>query len=179
MLRAGIVALFAALVLGACAAPLPAGPTVMVLPAKDKSFADFQQDDAACRQFAASQIGNASPGATANQSLANSAAAGTLLGAAAGAAIGAATGGAGAGAAIGAASGLVLGTATGAGAAGYSGADLQWRYDMGYLQCMSAKGESVPTTRGAARPYPYDYPYGYYYPYWRYPYWRYPYWGYP
>jgi Glycine-zipper domain len=188
---AGFAVLLGALSLAACAAPLPAGPSVMVLPAQGKSFADFQQDDATCREFAANRINYASPGAATNQSLVNSGALGTVLGAAAGAAIGAATGGAAAGAAIGAASGLVLGTASGAGAAGYTGASLQRSYDMSYVQCMSAKGESVPSSAlsaaqpypspypyyggwpypyyAAAYPYPYPYPYRYYYPYWGYP----------
>lgn len=178
--RAPVLVLVGTLALAACAAAPPAGPSVMVLPAKDKSFADFQQDDATCRQFAASQIGNSSPAQAANESVVNGAAGGTLLGAAAGAAIGAATGNPAAGAAIGAASGLVLGTASGAGAAGYSSASLQQRYDMGYAQCMYSKGENVPSLASAypgypgaypyapyaygAYPYPYPYGYPYYYP---------------
>jgi hypothetical protein len=109
----GLSTLLMALLLGACAAPLPPGPTVMALPGQGKSFEIFQQDDSVCRQFASAQIGNASPGDVANQSFAGTTAIGTLLGAAAGAAIGAATGGAATGAAIGAASGLLLGSATG------------------------------------------------------------------
>lgn len=97
-----IGALFGALALGACAATLPTGPTVMALPAQGKSFVDFQQDDLDCRQYAAQQTGGVSPSEAASESLAGNAAIGTLLGAAAGAAIGAATGGAAAGAAIGA-----------------------------------------------------------------------------
>lgn len=170
-----IAALAAALALGACAVAPPTGPSVMALPAKDKNFAEFQQDDATCRQYAASQIGNSSPAQAANESLATSAAAGTVLGAATGAAIGAATGNPAAGAAIGAASGLLLGTATGASAAGYSSASLQRSYDIGYIQCMSAKGESVPALAGAPGSYGY-YPYGpYAYSAYPYPYYPYPY----
>jgi uncharacterized membrane protein len=77
----------------------------MALPAQGKSFEEFQQDDATCRQFASTQTGNVAPAQAANDSLMNSAAAGTVLGAAAGAAIGAATGNPAAGAAIGAGSG--------------------------------------------------------------------------
>lgn len=161
-----------ALVVAACAVAPPSGPSVMVLPAKDKSFADFQEDDAVCRQFASAQIGNIEPAQAANQSFAGSAVAGTLLGAAAGAAIGAATGNPAAGAAIGAGSGLFLGGATGAAAAGHSAAALQRGYDIAYVQCMSAKGESVPNLAGGTYPYGYYYPYGayaypypYYYPY--------------
>src|SRR5260221_4035446 len=75
-------------------------------------------------------------------------------------------------------SGLVLGGVTGAEAAGYSSASLQRRYDMSYVQCMAAKGESVPTTVTWASPYAYGYGYRYCrYPY--YPYWRCDYPGYP
>jgi outer membrane lipoprotein SlyB len=168
---APIAALCATFALGACAVAPPTGPSVMALPAKDKDFAAFQQDDATCRQYASGQIGNASPAQAANESLVNSAAAGTVLGAAAGAALGAATGNPAAGAAIGAASGLVLGTATGAGAADYSSASLQRRYDVGYTQCMYSKGDTVAAAPGAPGPYGY-YPYGPYayagYPYYPY-----------
>ena len=166
---AGLCVLWA-LSLAACAAPLPPGPSVMALPGQGKTFESFQQDDGVCRQFASAQIGDVSPGGAANQSFAGSAA------------IGAATGGAAAGAAIGAASGLFLGSATGFSAAGYSGAALQGRYDMSYVQCMSAKGEQVPTTLTSAGVYPYPYSYVYPYPnyfYYGYPNYRYSYWGHP
>lgn len=160
----------ALLALAGCAVAPPPGPSVMVMPGQGKTFEAFQADDAACRQFAAQQTGIA-PADAANQSLVGSAAVGTVLGAAAGAAIGAAAGNPAAGAAIGAGSGAVLGTASGLGAAQYSGASVQQRYDMGYVQCMSAKGESVPQmpaaqTAYAAPPYPYPYAaYPYYAPY--------------
>ncbi len=164
-----IAVLAGTLALGACAVAPPAGPSVMALPAKDKSFADFQQDDMTCRQYASVQTGGTSPQQAANDSAATSAVVGTVLGAAAGAAIGAAAGNPAAGAAIGAGSGLFLGGASGLGAAGYSAAALQQRYDMSYVQCMSAKGESVPTALDAPTPgygyaYPPGYAYGYPYP---------------
>jgi Glycine-zipper domain len=173
-----IIGAFAAastLALGACAAAPPAGPSVMALPGKDKSFEAFQQDDAACRQFAALRLGGGTPEAAANQSLVNSAAAGTVLGAAAGAAIGAATGNPAAGAAIGAGSGLFLGGAAGANAAELSSGEMQRLYDMSYVQCMYAKGESVPQSLPSYAYAPaYAYPYAGYYPY--YP-WYGPYYG--
>jgi hypothetical protein len=173
-----IATLCGALALGACAVAPPAGPTVMALPGQGKDFTAFQQDDALCRQFAAARTGGTTPAEGANSSLASSAVAGTLLGAAAGAAIGAAVGNPAAGAAIGAGSGLFLGGASGASAAGYSAATIQQAYDMSYVQCMYAKGDSVPTAATAPAPavafgypypayayYPYAYPYGpYYYP---------------
>ncbi len=166
-------ALAGALALGACAVAPPPGPSVMALPGKDKSFADFQQDDMSCRQYASVQTGGTTPAQAANDSAISSAAAGTLLGAAAGAAIGAAVGNPAAGAAIGAGSGLFVGGASGASAAGYSAATIQQAYDMSYVQCMVAKGESVPPGANAPPPvaaYPYPYPPAYAYPYAPYPY---------
>jgi outer membrane lipoprotein SlyB len=162
----------ALLALAGCAVAPPTGPSVTVMPGQGKSFEAFQADDVSCRQYAAQQTGIA-PGEAANQSLVGSAAVGTVLGAAAGAAIGAATGNPAAGAAIGAGSGAVLGTGYGLGAAQYSGSSVQYRYDVGYVQCMSAKGDNVPQmpaaqTAYAAPAYPYAYaPYPYYpaYPY--------------
>ncbi len=158
-------------VLGGCAVAPPTGPDVMALPGSGKTFEAFQADDAACRQYASSEIGDASPAAAASQSAVASTVLGTILGAAAGAAIGAATGNPAAGAAIGGGSGLVIGGATGLGAARASGLSLQQRYDMGYIQCMSAKGETVPTTLPGSVPYGAYAPYYPYYP----PYYAYPY----
>ena len=174
-IRLGTSAL-AVLALAGCVVAPPPGPSVMVMPGQGKSFDAFQADDATCRQFAQQQTGIA-PGDAANQSLVGSAVVGTVVGAAAGAAIGAAVGNPAAGAAIGAGSGAVIGTGAGLNAAQYSGASVQQRYDVGYMQCMSAKGESVPqqavaqTAYAAPAPYPYPYaaaPYPYYpayYPY--------------
>jgi OmpA family protein len=169
--------LLSVLALTGCVTAPPSGPSVLVLPAKDKPFAQFQQEDGSCRQFASAQTGGASPAEAANNSTATSAALGTALGAAAGAAIGAAAGNPAAGAAIGAGSGLFVGGASGVNAGSYSAASLQQRYDMSYLQCMAANGNQVPQQSeiaGAGYPgysapyggYPYPYPYPYaYYPY--------------
>jgi Glycine-zipper domain len=161
------------LALGGCAVAPPTGPTVAVMPGKGKSFEQFRADDAVCRQFASAQIGGASPEEAAQRSVVGSAAVGTVLGAAAGAAIGAAAGNPAAGAAIGAGSGLALGTASGLGAADYSARSLQGRYNLGYMQCMAAKGDSVPPPAVAptyayapAYVYPAYPPYRYYYPGW-------------
>jgi hypothetical protein len=164
MLVTGVV-----LVAAGCAEAPPTGPTVMALPAQGKSFTDFQRDDATCRQYASLQIGGASPAEAATQSGVNSAALGTLLGAAAGAVLGAAAGNAGVGAAIGAGTGLAFGGLSGVSAAEASSGSLQRRYNMGYLQCMAANGESVPVQQGNARAY-----YGYSYPYYGYSYPPYP-----
>ena len=168
----------AGLALGGCAVAPPTGPSVAVMPGKDKTFDAFQADDATCKQFASQQIGGIAPAQAANDSVAGSAVVGTVLGAAAGAAIGAATGNPGAGAAIGAGSGAVLGTAAGLGAAQDSSYSLQQRYDVGYMQCMSAKGNSLPPAAAypqTAYAYPPYYPSAYAFPY-PYPYPYYPGW---
>jgi len=161
-----IAALLGTLTLGACAVGPPPGPSVAALPGKDKSLEAFQQDDAACRTYAAQTLGGVSPADAANQSMANSAVVGTLVGAAAGAAIGAAAGNPAAGAAIGAGSGLLLGSASGANAANYSAGSVQRGYDISYAQCMTSHGDQV-ASGGAPGPYPggpypagpYPYPY--------------------
>jgi OmpA family protein len=127
----------AVLVLGACTT-MPTGPSVMVMPGTGKNFDQFKADDYECRQFASAQVGN-SPDGAAESSGVKSAAVGTAVGAAAGALIGGRSG-----AATGAGVGLIAGSASGAGAAGYSQRTLQQRYDIGYQQCMYAKGHRVP-----------------------------------
>jgi hypothetical protein len=154
-------AIVGGLALGGCAVAPPTGPYVVAMPGKDKPFEAFQADDAACRQYASAQIGYGSPAQAAAQSAVGSTALGTAVGAAAGAAIGAAAGNPAMGAAIGAGTGLVAGGAAGIGAAQASANELQWRYDVGYAQCMSAKGENVQAPYPA---YSYAAPYYPYYP---------------
>jgi hypothetical protein len=129
------------LMLAGCAT-LPAGPSVMVLPAPGKPFDQFQADDAHCKWWANQQAG-LTPQEAVNQNTASGAVLGTLIGAGLGAAIGAASGNPGIGAAIGAGSGLLGGTISGANA----GQGYQWeaqrRFDIAYQQCMYAKGNQV------------------------------------
>jgi hypothetical protein len=129
----------ATLALGACAVAPPSGPSVLVLPGEGKSFDQFRADDYECRQFASSQIGGAQASQAAVNSGLTSAAVGTAVGAAAGALINGSNG-----AAVGAGSGLLIGSAGGVGAAEASANTLQQRYDIGYQQCMYAKGNKVP-----------------------------------
>lgn len=142
------VTLPSVLLLGACAATVPSGPSVLAVPGKDKTFAQFQQDDATCRNYGQSTIGATTPAQAGTNSAVGSSVAGTAIGAAAGALLGAAAGNAGAGAAIGGGTGLLLGTSVGAGDAEQSSGDLQRRYDFGYIQCMTANGENVQSTTG-------------------------------
>ena len=112
-------------------------PTIQVMPAPNKPFPIFQQDDANCRQWASSQTAGA-------QQQANGQVAGGLIGGATlGAGIGAAFGG-GRGAAIGAGSGAIAGTAVGADASAQTQAMAQQQYDNAYGQCMYSRGNQVP-----------------------------------
>jgi hypothetical protein len=146
-----VACLAAALLTGACAS-IPTGPSVMVLPGTGKNFDQFQFDDAACRQWAAQQVGITNETAATNSTV-TGAAIGTVLGAAAGAALGAAAGNPAIGAAAGAGVGLLGGTAVGASNASAAYSSVQGRYDAGYMQCMYAKGHQIPVARGSAPVY--------------------------
>jgi len=136
-----------AVLLGACAT-IPTGPSVMVLPGTGKPFEQFQVDDAACRQWALQSAGITTKKA-ATDSLVTGAAVGTAIGAAAGAALGAAAGNPAIGAAAGAGVGLLGGSAVGGGYADTNVHSVQRRYDVGYMQCMYAKGNQIPVSRGS------------------------------
>ena len=162
------------LALGACVAAPPTGPAVAVMPGPGKTLAQFQQDDMTCRGYAQQTIGGGQPQQAANNAAVGSAVVGTGIGAAAGALLGAAAGNPGLGAAAGAGAGLLVGSSAGANGAQVSSAQLQHQYDVGYMQCMAAQGESVPPVQqqaaaypayapGYAYPAPYPYPYPYYY----------------
>jgi len=136
-----------ALALGACAT-VPTGPSVMVLPGTGKPFEQFQADDGACRQFALRSAGITTKKA-AGDTMITGAAVGTAVGAAAGAALGAAAGNPAIGAAAGAGVGLLGGTAVGGSYADANVHSVQRRYDVGYMQCMYAKGNQIPVSRGS------------------------------
>jgi hypothetical protein len=131
--------LLAACFLSACVT-LPEGPSVLVLPGGDKSFEQFRQDDALCRQYAAERTG-ASAQDAATQSALTGAAVGAGIGAVAGAAIGGRHG-----AGVGAGTGLVVGGVTGAGTSQVSAHEAQRRYDNAFVQCMYARGHRVPVS---------------------------------
>jgi len=135
------------LLLGACAT-VPTGPSVMVLPGSGKPFEQFQSDDAACRQWALHSVGVTTQKAG-TDSLVTGAVVGTAVGAAAGAALGAAAGNPAIGAAAGAGVGLLGGTAVGGSYADTSVHSAQRRYDVAYMQCMYAKGNQIPVSRGS------------------------------
>ncbi len=134
-------ALGATMFLAACVTLPPSGPSVMVLPGSGKNFDQFRADDYECRNYASALLG----GATAEQSQVDSAVKSAAIGTAVGAAAGAIIGGH-RGAAAGAGTGLIVGSAAGAGSAQGSAYSLQRRYDIGYQQCMYAKGHQIPTS---------------------------------
>ena len=141
----GLGALASVLLLSACVS-VPTGPSVMVLPGSGRSFDQFRYDDAECRQFAHGQIGGATAGQNASTAGVNSAVVGTAVGAVAGLAIGGRQG-----AAVGAGTGLLFGSASGSGAAQTSAYGTQRQYDNAYVQCMYAKGHSVPVAGNITR----------------------------
>jgi hypothetical protein len=142
-----ILAVAAGFLMTACAT-VPTGPSVMVLPGQGKNFDQFQADDSTCRQWAFQQTGTTTGNASAGSTV-TGAAIGTAVGAAAGAALGAAAGNPAIGAAAGAGVGLLGGTVAGATAGVDAGSTTQRRFDMTYMQCMYAKGNQIPMTRGA------------------------------
>lgn len=108
-------------------------PTVSVMPAPNRSYDAFQQDQFACRQYADQQVAAAQqPPAGNDQPPAN-----PVMGAVVGAGLGAALGG-GRGAAAGAATGATGGSVVGA--PRLTRDELQQRYDYAFSQCMSSRG---------------------------------------
>ena len=122
---------------------LPTGPSHMALPGTGKDFDQFRADDATCRHYAMESAGT-TPAQVQESSAVKSAVVGTAIGAAAGAAIG----GSGRDAATGAGAGLLVGALSGTAAGDQSGYALQRRYDIGYTQCMYAKGHRVAVPGG-------------------------------
>jgi hypothetical protein len=124
-------------------ATVPSEPGVLVLPGAGKTFEQFREEDAVCRNYAQDVVGT-TPERAADDSVARSA--GT--GGASRALIGTGSPDAGVGAAIGAGSGLPFGAAAGSAAAGTAADAVQARYDISYLRCMDAKGNRVPPPPG-------------------------------
>jgi len=135
----------AALTTLAACAQHPMGPSVAVMPAPNKPFAAFQDDQTICKNFADQQVSGQAE--SANNSALGSAAIGTVLGAGLGAALGG-----GRGAAIGAASGAGAGTLYGSSASADQSLPIQRRYDIAYEQCMYSRGNQVPGYAQAPSP---------------------------
>lgn len=131
------LALGISMLLCSCAST-PLGPTVQVLPGPAVPFPVFQQDQAECKQYAASQVDGQADAANAR------AIGAAVLGTALGAAVGAATSWHGHAAGAGAAVGATAGSVTGANSSTYAQGPIQYQYDNAYEQCMYAKGNQVP-----------------------------------
>lgn len=127
-----------ALCLSGCA-QMPTGPSVAVMPAANKPFDVFMQEDQLCRSWAAHAIGLAGHDAAAAAMLRS-----TVAGAAIGVLAGAMLGGDHHQASAGAAMGTVIGATAGAQHANVSAWQAQQRYDIAYQQCMYSKGNLVP-----------------------------------
>ena len=140
--NATLVAVTTLALLAGCA-QAPMGPRVAVMPAPNKPFPVFQDDDVVCRNFA--QQRSAGVAESGNNAQVTSAVVGTVLGAGLGAAIGG-----GRGAAIGAGAGALGGTAYGSNAAGHGTYTAQQLYDNAYAQCMYSRGNQVPGFAPAA-----------------------------
>jgi hypothetical protein len=135
-LKSAACALTGVALLGGCV-QTPMGPTVQVLPKPGKPFAEFQQDQAQCTQYAASQVQGQAEAA--NNRAVGGAVLGTVLGAGLGAAVGR-----GYGAGVGAASGAAIGTGIGAGASARAQGGIQYQYDNAYVACMVSHGNVLP-----------------------------------
>jgi uncharacterized protein YcfJ len=140
-----IIGAVGALALLSGCASQPMGPRVAVMPAPNKPFSVFEQEDAECRNFAQSR--SAGVAEASNNQQFGTAVLGTVLGAGLGAAIGG-----GQGAAIGAGAGALGGTAVGSNATARGTMTAQQFYDNAYSQCMYAKGNQVPGFAPAAPP---------------------------
>ena len=141
-----------ATVLGGCASE-PMGPTVSVMPAPNKPFEAFQQDQTVCKEYASQQV--AGQADSANERGVGAALLSTALGAGLGAAVG---GGRGAG--TGAALGGVVGTGIGGSSSANAQFGIQRQYNNAYGQCMYSKGNQTPGYRAEipASPPPGYYP---------------------
>jgi len=137
--RSGRVVLLGvgASLLVACA-QMPSGPSVAVMPAPNKPFDVFMQEDQLCRGWASHSIGVPGHEAQADRVL-SGAAAGAVIGAIAGAMLGGDRN-VGAGAAM----GTAIGASAGAGQSAQSTWAAQRRYDIAYQQCMYSKGNLLP-----------------------------------
>ena len=127
---------------------MPTGPSVAVMPAPNKPFEIFVQEEQICRNWAAQSIGISGRDA-ASEKFVGATVAGAAIGAIAGAAIG------GDGSAVaGAAMGTVIGGSAGANQSRVSAWRAQRQYDVAYQQCMYAKGNLIPSYQSGTYHYP-------------------------
>jgi hypothetical protein len=170
-----------ALTLGACTSGPPPGTPVIVEPGLGKDFASFLQDDTICRRHAATNTGYGDFALRHTQGSANTETSGAA-GRAGTAQLAGTTGGVSAEAGAGGTTGEI-GVAAGAPAGSGTTVtntsrastpeppDKTLPNQLGYIQCMAARGDTVrPGPSGYTEAanwygYAYPYPYGYGYPY--------------
>ncbi|MFT3723279.1 MAG: hypothetical protein QM773_06795 [Hyphomonadaceae bacterium] len=146
VLRTTMLAAMAALSVASCATE-PYAPRVAVMPAAYKPFSVFEQDQAACLNYASMQTAGGAQRAN-NQAVSSG-----VLGAALGALVGGAFGGRHS-TGIGAATGAAIGASSGAQSSREAQYGLQQQYDVAYSQCMYARGDQVPGYAAAPAPPP-------------------------
>lgn len=137
-----------AMLLVASCAEMPSGPSIAVMPAPNKPFDVFMQDDQLCRGWAAYAIGQPGHDAAAQRLLSSTAAGlaiGTLVGAVAGGHRNVEAG---------AAMGTAIGATTGVSQSHDAAWSAQRRYDIAYQQCMYSKGNFVPSYGYGPNRYP-------------------------
>lgn len=137
----------AMLLLAGCVSA-PEGPSFEAMPGQGKSMQAFDQDDAYCQGYANDRVAGRVDRAN-DKSATN-----TILGAAIGAGLGAAVGNT-KGAIVGGTAGGLIGNASSD--PGYRQYGVQRAYDAAYAQCMTSRGNEVPTPGRFHRGYR-DYP---------------------
>jgi hypothetical protein len=137
-MHTGLFALSSILLLSGCVSQ-PLGPSFSAMPPQGKSLQAFDADDAACQQYAGERV--AGRVKAANDSVTTSTIVGTAIGAGLGAAVGNTRG-----AVVGGAAGAAIGND--ASGPGYKQAGVQREYDASYAQCMTSRGNTVPTFGG-------------------------------
>ena len=138
-----VVAAVAVLALEGCVTT-PAGPTIPVMPGKNKSFAAFQDDQYYCEGYARDRVAGRVDAA--NDRIARNSVIGALLGTALGAAVGDTRG-----AVIGGTAGAAVGASTAHPGYGQYGA--QREYDLAYAQCMHYRGNEIGMPYSPRRPH--------------------------
>lgn len=147
MRKVPAIAATALLLLAGCAST-PEGPSFAAMPGQGKSMQAFDQDDYYCQGYASDRVAGRVRAANDKE------AGNTLIGTAIGAGLGAAVGDT-KGAIVGGTAGALIGNSTSD--PGYHQYGIQRAYDAAYAQCMTSRGNSVPTPGRFDRGYR-DYP---------------------
>ena len=141
-IAASAASLTAILALAGCVTT-PLGPTVPVMPGKDKPFAAFQDDQYYCEGYARDRVAGRVDAA--NDRIARNTVIGAVLGTALGAAVGDTRG-----AIVGGAAGAAVGAGTAQ--PGYGQHSAQQQFNIAYAQCMKYRGNDVGPPDGGRPP---------------------------